>query len=206
MRNPSLRRSTTTFPTRSRACRCETCSRPSAMRSEKMKAGFAAGLVVSRGRRSSHRPGMHQSSPTWGMLAVLSPEQNQPTRVPQRTFWGMRLAGSEKFDWLVTALLHEALHLPGVRGPGRSKRGLRCRGNARSRSVHGLAERCANVKISTSNVREGLDRCVKSPSLDQNGTPSGSPVHRCHAPFEAICRSIRNRSREEKGIDPWFSL
>jgi len=37
---------------------------------------------------------------------------------------GMRLAGSEKIDWLVTALLHEALHLPGSRGPAGSNGGF----------------------------------------------------------------------------------
>jgi len=54
--------------------------------------------------------------------------------------------------------------------------------------------------------RKGLDRNVKLPNLDQNAAPSDSPIHCCHAPFEAICRSIRTRFREKKGIDPWFSL
>jgi hypothetical protein len=45
---------------------------------------------------------------------VLSPEQKQPT-FPRHIVRGERLAGSEKFVWLVTALLHEALHLPNVR-------------------------------------------------------------------------------------------
>lgn len=45
---------------------------------------------------------------------VLSPEQNKPTfprHIARRTCF----AGSEKSDWPVTALLHEALHLPGDR-------------------------------------------------------------------------------------------
>ena len=48
---------------------------------------------------------------------MLSPEQKQPARVPRRILRGVNLAGSEKIGWLVTALLHEALHLPGNRSP-----------------------------------------------------------------------------------------
>ena len=51
-----------------------------------------------------------------------------------------------------------------------------------------------------------MDRVVKLRNLDQNDAPSGSPIHCCHAPFEVICRSSWTRFREEKGIDPWFSL
>jgi hypothetical protein len=133
---------------------------------------------------------------------VLSPEQKQPARLPPQFVRGTRLAGQEKIGWLVTALLHEALHLPGIRSLAPIGRGLRRRVNARERSVHGLTERCANVVVSTSKVRDGLDRCVKPPSRDQSGAPSGSPVHSCHAPLEAVCRSVRIRFREEKGIDP----
>ena len=45
---------------------------------------------------------------------VLSPEQNQPA-FPRHILRDLRLAKSEKLGWQVTALLHEALHLPGIR-------------------------------------------------------------------------------------------
>jgi len=86
--------------------------------------------------------------------------------------------------------------------PRRQRRGLRGRVNARGRTAHGLAGRRANVWSSTSKQREGLDRFARPPSLDQSDAPSGSPIHCCRAPLEVICRSIRNRFREEKGMDP----
>jgi hypothetical protein len=50
---------------------------------------------------------------------LLTPEQNKPT-LPRHIARAIRLAGSEKSVWPVTALLHEALHLPGIRQLARS--------------------------------------------------------------------------------------
>jgi len=58
---------------------------------------------------------MAQLVPTWGMFEVLTPEQKQPARVPRQISRGKPHVGSEKIGWPAIALLHEALHLPGVR-------------------------------------------------------------------------------------------
>ena len=68
---------------------------------------------VAGARRTA--PGMHQLPPTWRIFAVQPPEQKQPARVPRHVSRSISPAGSEKIGWPVTALLHEALHLPDIR-------------------------------------------------------------------------------------------
>lgn len=73
----------------------------------------ALAFSVAGARRTAS--GMAQLVPTWGMFEVLTPEQKQPARVPRQISRGKPHVGSEKIGWPAIALLHEALHLPGVR-------------------------------------------------------------------------------------------
>jgi hypothetical protein len=58
---------------------------------------------------------MAQLASTWRIFQVLSPEQKKPARVPRQISRGEPHVGPEKIGWPAIALLHEALHLPGVR-------------------------------------------------------------------------------------------
>lgn len=153
------------------------------------------------------RPAKPQLCPTWRMFEMLSPEEKQPTRRPLWLVSGGFAAWSHIESWLVTALLHEALHLPIVRTPHtRWCRGFECCIKPPIRPAHGLAVVPMDEIFATSMKRKGLDRIARLLSQNRNDAPSGSPIHCCHASFQANGRPISNRFREAKGIDPYVSL
>lgn len=137
---------------------------------------------------------------------MMTPEQKQPARIPIVRRFVVVTNWLCNARWPVTALLHEALHLPKFRTPAQSGRVLRRYTPLQEVSARGLADVRANDELQLTKLRRVSDRQMRILSRNLIDAPSGSPIHRCHAPFEVNCWPPRAQFRVDEGIDPLFSL